>query len=935
MRKISILILFSVILMLSLSFVTAEEVTADEGVNFDDTLTAGEIDEIESEDTTDEISSGNTIYISPDGTGSGSSEADPTNWNQALSKAGSGDTIQFANGTYYNVKNTVVYNVNLKGSGNTVINASGAGGFFTTQGSVTLTKLSFINAYTGEKQGNPDGPKTGYDGEGAIVNRGQLTVTDCYFASNQGIGTEGGAIHNSGTCYVYDSTFFGNGGKKGGAIYCDENSNLYLYNSLVQRCVSKEGSALHAKKAYVEVHNCTVRDSSAKNGLFYVKESTVKFIDCKFLNSKAVDSAGVINIDKKSSVEVDNCLFDKISSTGTKLWFHEEYGSGDGGAIVVEGEARNVVIKNSVFTNCSAKGYGGVLYISSSASITIDNCTFRDNTAAHGNNIYSARYASSLTIKNSNFDVITSIETSDIDFGQSEIIKITHDDGTNNLLNIRYSIKVDGQEYELTGNTLTLNNLNVGNYTAVLIAGDSNSNKYSLTQNSSLFIVGGEDLEVTVSFSFNDDGSMNVIVIDEYDRPVANKEVQVVIDGETYTGVTNSQGIAQIAPQLSEGEHNVTVNVEGKIISNSTPSKIEVANSTSTPLSDEVSVSYSYNEDGSINVEVKDKYNRVVKNTEVKVTINGITYSANTDDNGIALINPDKNVAGEYSVKVEVSGKNVTSTSSETIKVMPSAGKSSIVAENLTRAQNSAYDFKARFLDKNSNPLKNKVVLFIFNGNEYEVLTDEFGYAVFKNSLVTGVYTITSFNPATNEEITNNLTIVSRISGNKNINMDYSYSATYKVRVYGDNGQAVGAGEKVVFKIDGKNAKTVLTDANGYAKLVVKDKSLLPKTHTITAEYKGVKVSNKLVVKQILKSQNKKFKRYNVKKFTATLKTSNGKALSGKKITFKINGKSYAAKTDKKGVATIKIKGLFKVGKHKITISYLKTSIKKTVTVKR
>ncbi|WP_292884763.1 hypothetical protein [Methanobrevibacter sp. UBA212] len=935
MKKILTLVLFSLILMFSLSFVSAENITAEEGANFEDTLTQAEIDEIESEDTTDKVSSGNTIYISPDGTGSGSSEADPTNWNQAWNNAGSGDTIQFANGTYYDIKDTVVYNINLKGSGNTVINASGSGGFFKTQGSVTLTKLSFINAYTGEKQGNPDGPKTGYDGEGAIVNMGQLTVTDCYFASNQGIGTEGGAIHNSGTCHIYDSTFFANGGKKGGAIYCDENSNLYLYNSLVQRCVSKEGSALHAKKAYVEVHNCTVRDSSAKNGLFYVKESTVKFIDCSFLNSKAVDAAGVINIDKKSTVEVDSCIFDKISSTGTKLWFHEEYGSGDGGAIVVEGEAKNVVIKNSVFRNCSAKGYGGVLYISSSASITIDNCTFKDNTAAHGNNIYSARYASSLTIKNSNFDIVSSIETSDIDYGQTEIIKVTHDDGTNNLLNIRYSIIVDSQEYELTGDTLTLNNLNVGNYTAVLIAGDSNSNKFSLTQNSSLFIVGGEELEATVSYSFNDDGSMNVIVIDEYDRPVANKEVQVVIDGETYDGVTNSQGIAQIAPQLVAGEHNISVNVEGKIISNSTPSKIWVANSTSTPLTDEVSVSYFYNEDGTINVEVKDKYNRVVNNTEVRLTINGITYSATTDNNGIARINPDKNVAGEYRAKVEVSGKNVTSTSSQTIKVMPSAGKSSIVSENVIRAQNSAYDFKARFLDKNSNPLRNKTVLFVFNGNEYEVLTDEFGYAIFKNSLVAGVYTITSFNPATNEEITNNLTIVSRINGNNDIKADYSYSATYKVQVYGDNGQAVGAGEKVVFMIDGKNAKTVLTDENGYAKLVVKDKNLLPKTHTITAEYKGVKVSNKLVVKQILKSKNKKFKRYNVKRFSATLKTTSGKALSGKKITFKIKGKIYSAKTNKKGVATIKIKSLFKVGKHKITISYLKTSIKKTVTVKR
>lgn len=932
MKKLSAITLFSLILILSISFASAGDV---EGVSFDDEIGVSEIDEVAIDENTEGLNSGNTIYISPDGSGDGLSEDNPTNWDDAVDKVSSKGVIQFANGTYTNIKNTYIGNVELRGSGNTIINASGDGGFFATYGEVVLSKLSFINAYTGEKIGNPDGEKTGYDGEGAIVNNGQLTVKNCYFASNQGIGTEGGAIHNKGTCYIYDSTFFGNGGKKGGAIYSDKNSNLYIYNSLIQRCVSKEGSALHAKEAYVEIHNCTVRDSSAKNGLFYVKKSTVKFYGSHFYNSKAVDSAGVINIDKESSVEVDNCIFDRISSTGTKLWFHDEYGSGDGGVIVVGEEAKSVVIKNSVFTNCSANGYGGVLYINSLASITIDNCTFKDNSAQYGFNIYSVNYASYLSIKNCNIEVVSEIQTSDIDYGETEVINVTVDDGTNNLLNPKYSIYVNKQEYDLRDGSLSLYKLNKGNYNAVLIGRDSNSNTYTFTQPSSLFIIGGEELEATVSYSFNEDGSLNLIVIDEYNRPVANKEITVVIDNEPYTAVTNNKGIAQIAPDLEAGNHSVSFEIEGKIISNSTPSEIEVENKTSTSISDEVSVSYSYNDDGTINVLVKDKYNRVVENSEVKLTINGITYTSTTNSQGIAVINPDKNVAGEYNVNVEVTGKSISSTSRNTVRVLPQAGKPSIVAENITRAENSAYDFKALFLDKNSNPLKNKAVMFIYNGNEYEVVTDEFGYATFKNSLLPGIYTITSYNPATGDQTTNIVKIVARISSNTNINMDYATSATYSVRVCGDNGQIVGAGEKVVFKIDGKNAKTVLTDDNGYANFVINNNNLLPKTHTVTAEYNGFKVSNNLVVKQVLKASNKKYKRYRLKTYTATLKTSAGKAIKGKVIKFKFNGKTYKAKTNSKGVAKITIKKFWKVGKHKITISYLKTSIKKTITVKR
>lgn len=805
MKKLSILALFSLLLILSISFASAEDVNADD-MAIDES--SGQ-KEVSVEETHEDLKAGNTIYISPSGTRTGSSESDPTNWNDALSKASSGGVIEFSNGTYDDVKNTYVNNVELKGSGNTVINASGDGGFFATYGNVILNKLSFVNAYTGDKQGNPDGPSTGYDGQGAIVNNGHLTVIDCYFASNQGIGTEGGAIHNSGTCEIHDSTFFGNEGKNGGAIYSDKGSTLYIYNLLVQRCVSREGSALHAKEAHVEVHNCTVRDSSAKNGLFYVKKSTMKFYDSHFYNSKAVDSAGVINIDKESTVEVDNCIFDKISSTGTKLGFHDEYGSGDGGVIVVEKEARNVVIKNSVFTNCSAKGYGGVLYIDSSASITIDNYTFKSNSAAYGANIYSTRYAAMLDIANSNFEIKSTIETSDIDYGQTETVKVTVDDGTNNLLNPTYSILVNGIEYPANNGVASISNLNTGNYTAVLTAGDYKSNRYSFTQSSSLFIVGGEDLEVTVTYSFNEDGTLNVKVIDEYDRPVSNKQVTVLIDDDKYTAITDNKGIATIAPSLQSGSHNISIEVPGKIVSNSTPTKIDVVDPTDVPITEDVSVSFSYNDDGSINVEVNDGYGRIVSNVEVKLTINGITYSAITNDKGIANINPTLNVVGEYDVEVEVTGKTVTS-SPKSIKVLPSQATSSIIAEDLTRAYNSQYDFKARLLDQNANPLKNKVVNLVINGNDYEITTDEYGYAYLRNVLNVGTYQITIENPATNEKSIRNVTIVNRISGNSDVSFDYSYSGTYKVRVFADNGQVAGAGESVIITVNGKKQQSKL-----------------------------------------------------------------------------------------------------------------------------
>ena len=107
-----------------------------------------------------------------------------------------------------------------------------------------------------------------------------------------------------------------------------------------------------------------------------------------------------------------------------------------------------------------------------------------------------------------------------------------------------------------------------------------------------------------------------------------------------------------------------------------------------------------------------------------------------------------------------------------------------------------------------------------------------------------------------------------------------------------------------------------------------------PGKYKITAEYKGFKVSNKITVKSTIITKNIKVKKAKTIKFSAKLVNKNGKVLKNKKVTFRFKGKTYKVKTNKKGIATLKINRKYKAGKYSITTSYGKLKVKNIIKIK-
>ena len=238
----------------------------------------------------------------------------------------------------------------------------------------------------------------------------------------------------------------------------------------------------------------------------------------------------------------------------------------------------------------------------------------------------------------------------------------------------------------------------------------------------------------------------------------------------------------------------------------------------------------------------------------------------------------------------------------------------------------------ATITDNNGLAVANKDVAVTIGGKVQNLKTNANGEVIL-SSAGEGLQSV-SVTSAKNEfydagSATGKVTVVAAISGNKNSNVYFGNTVTYKIRLADKSGNYLKANSPVTIKVNGKNVN-LKTDANGYVSYSVKKVG----TYTITAEHNGQKVSNKIIIKPTLTAKNISKKKAKKIKFSVKVVDKKGKAAKKKKVTFKIKGKKYTAKTNKKGVATVTLKKL-KVGKYTITSSYGGCTIKNTIKVKK
>ena len=324
---------------------------------------------------------------------------------------------------------------------------------------------------------------------------------------------------------------------------------------------------------------------------------------------------------------------------------------------------------------------------------------------------------------------------------------------------------------------------------------------------------------------------------------LANTYVKFKLNGNTYSSKTDAKGVASLSvSSLNVGTYKViSYNIDGLTRTNS----IKVIASTTSQL---ITTSYTFSE--------TDK--KIIKVTlhnglgyapnagkTVKVTINGVTYSATTDSNGVASFTlPYSLAVGSYNAKYTFAGNSFYSPSSATDTVTIKESNSKLTVTSPTTFIKGEGAPLQVTLTSEGTPLAGKEVIFKLGTKSYTRITDSNGVASLPIGLNVGKYTF-NFEFAGEGDISpcsasvqisvvnapapvdSKITVVSPTTFIKGAGESLKVSLT-------SGGKAL-VGKEVVFKLGSVTYKKI-TDSNGVASLPI---GLAVGKYTFNLEFAG------------------------------------------------------------------------------------------------
>ena len=470
---------------------------------------------------------------------------------------------------------------------------------------------------------------------------------------------------------------------------------------------------------------------------------------------------------------------------------------------------------------------------------------------------------------------------------------------------------------------LALRNLEEGHYEIYAnYIGDSNFNNIVSQTLPFDYVYTNYDLSAPKVSKYYGGSEKFTVTLTDFNKPAPNQTVYISLNDKIYELRTDSNGVASFDVQLNPGSYGVQCSIEDdedvKVFS-------EIDIKSTIMVDGGIGVSYSI-----MKVEFKDGNGDLIKNKVATFKTANSEFKQTTDALGVATLEPSLD-KGNYTVTISnpVTGeiKNSTLIITKSVPTM----------ELSTEKVNGMNVLKVVLPKAVTGS-----VYFVFNnGDEYS------------SEIVNGVSTL-ELDPESLEIDSGDYTVDVTYAGNDNYN---SVSKSIKVNVadvvvssvlsaskvtttYGTSKKIVVTlkdargnllvGRMVTVNLNNKNYNGII-QSDGEA-LIAIPASLAVKTYTATVTYAGetgilsdsIKVN--VVVKKAtpkLTAAKKTFKvKDKTKKYVVTLKTDKNKVYKNQKVTVKVNGKTYSAKTNAKGQATFKLTKLTKKGKFTATVKF-------------
>lgn len=341
-----------------------------------------------------------------------------------------------------------------------------------------------------------------------------------------------------------------------------------------------------------------------------------------------------------------------------------------------------------------------------------------------------------------------------------------------------------------------------------------------------ILVVERENIQLTVEDLekyYGGSERLNATLKDGAGNPIANKTITFTVNGKKYNKTTDSNGFASLVIGLMPGTYDVTT-MYGNM---SVYSKVVVK--TTIEGKDLVKM---YKNETQFFATLLGTDGKPLSNTDVTFNINGVFYTRQTNENGVARLNinlrPDVYILTAInSVTGESKGFNIT------VKPL-------IESNDLTKYYRNDSNFEVKIYNKDGTLAINKEVTFNINGVFYQKTTDSNGIARLGIALRPGNYIITTI--VDGLDIGNNINVLPTLV-TSDLSMKYLDGSNFTVQTLDSQGNPL-AKQNISFNINGRFYYRV-TDDEGMASLNIR---LMPGKYIITSYWNDFEVGNTVKV---------------------------------------------------------------------------------------